>query len=273
MAARCAVRPKTTSRHARYPLAGIDKIDSMLTPSCRLLPYESACGARNMAADEALLESAAAGRAALRFYGWSPPTLSLGYFQPAGVRVSDERLAGLPYVRRPSGGLTLVHHREVTYALAVPPGAPWQGGEPWPWRMHRVITVALGELGVTVRPHRPAPGEHFEGPLCFRHHTEGDLLIGTDKVVGSAQRKMRGALLQHGGILLERSPFTPTLPGIRELTGRRPGPADVVGAIATALARETGWSLLPGEWSAEERRRVEELAETKYGRASWNDKR
>src|SRR5262245_26411902 len=91
-------------------------------PHVRLLPYAVADGPHNMAADEALLGSAVAGTASLRFYGWSPPTLSLGYFQPEGVRRRDARLAGLPYVRRPSGGRTLVHDRELTYALALPPG-------------------------------------------------------------------------------------------------------------------------------------------------------
>jgi len=73
----------------------------MSTPVCRLLPHVAADGPHNMAADEVLLESAAAGVASLRFYDWSEPTVSLGYFQPRGAR-----LAGLPYVRRPSGGMT-----------------------------------------------------------------------------------------------------------------------------------------------------------------------
>src|SRR5205814_9219218 len=98
----------------------------MSIPVCRLLPYAVADGPHNMAADEVLLESAAAGIASLRFYGWSEATLSLGYFQPERLRHEDERLTGLPYVRRPSGGATLVHHHEVTYALALPAGPPWQ---------------------------------------------------------------------------------------------------------------------------------------------------
>src|SRR5947209_7466749 len=68
----------------------------------RLLPFAAADGPRNMAADEVLLEAAVGGGASLRFYGWSEPTLSLGYFQPQSVRLSDPRLAGLPWVRRPT---------------------------------------------------------------------------------------------------------------------------------------------------------------------------
>ncbi len=245
----------------------------MSPPSCRLLPYAVADGARNMAADEVLLEEAVAGRASLRFYGWSPPTLSLGYFQPAALRAADERLAVLPYIRRPSGGLTLVHHHEVTYALALPQGKPWQDGESWLCRMHHVLAAALATLGVVVVPHRPRAGDHFDGPLCFRHHTAGDLLLGAAKVVGSAQRKLRGALMQHGGILLERSPFTPTLPGIRELSGRALGVEETCAAARRAFESATGWDVAPGEWTTEEHRRIEEIAEETYARPGWNDKR
>src|SRR5437868_10093883 len=94
--------------------------------ACRLLRFARADGPHNMAADEVLLESAVAGMASLRFYGWSAPTVSLGYFQPERMRRADERLARLAYVRRPTGGGALVHHHEVTYALALPANPAWQ---------------------------------------------------------------------------------------------------------------------------------------------------
>src|SRR5262245_26530345 len=95
----------------------------------RLLPYAIADGPHNMAADETLLEGAGRGVASLRFYGWSEATLSLGYFQPARRRFDAERLASLPFVRRPSGGDALVHHHELTCALALPAGRPWQAAK------------------------------------------------------------------------------------------------------------------------------------------------
>src|SRR5262245_11340430 len=102
-----------------------------------------------MAADETLLEAALRGAASLRFYGWTEATLSLGYFQPERLRRGDDRLARLPFVRRPSGGNTLVHHNEVTYALALPAGPPWQAGPcrgtAWLCRMHTVIAAALAD--------------------------------------------------------------------------------------------------------------------------------
>jgi lipoate-protein ligase A len=243
------------------------------TVSCRLLPYAVADGPHNMAADEALLESALAGAASLRFYGWTTATVSLGYFQPERVRFEDPRLAGLPWVRRPSGGGTLVHHHEITYAFALPPGAPWQAGEPWLTRMHRLIAAALARRGVAARPHVPAADEPAPGFLCFRHFTAGDLLFGPGKVVGSAQRRQRRALLQHGAILLAASPYAPVLPGIRELSGVDLPVPDTLTALEEEWARQTGWDLRPTDWTAAERRRVEELAAAKYGRDEWNRKR
>ncbi len=241
--------------------------------TCRLLPYAVAAGPHNMAADEALLESAAAGVASLRFYGWHEPTVSLGYFQPERLRRADPLLANLPFVRRPSGGSALVHDREVTYTLALPAGAPWQGSVSWLERMHALIAAALERLHVDARAHVPVGDDRFTGVLCFHHFTQGDLLIGPAKVAGSAQRRQRGALLQHGAILLAQSPFTPSLPGIAELAGRALGSDEVQAAVAGEFIRDTGWELTAADWTDRERQRTEDLTAGKYARDSWNCKR
>src|SRR5262245_37769230 len=178
---------------------------------CCLLSDPALDGPANMAADEVLLRSAANGQASLRFYGWTEPTLSLGYFQPAARRLEDPLLRDLPFVRRPTGGEALVHHHELTYCLAVPsqqarPSLPWLA-------MHEVIVAALAELGITARPRiTPPPGplpeaergrkttcappllagegaggrglsRPFSGFLCFKHITAGDLIVNGAKVV------------------------------------------------------------------------------------------
>jgi lipoate-protein ligase A len=230
-----------------------------------------------MAADEVVLESAAAGVASLRFYGWSVATLSLGYFQPEELRRRDPRLAGLPYVRRPTGGATLIHHHELTYALALPANPRWQPQErpvsSWLRRVHAIIAAALDDLGIESRvgPSQDEPA--FSGFFCFQHLTAGDLLIGKDKVVGSAQRRQHGALLQHGAILLAASPHAPVLPGIRELGGITVAVPDLIAALRVQWVRHTGWILRDGDWNETERRRIEELVDRKYGQTSWNAKR
>ena len=227
-----------------------------------------------MAADEVLLESAAAGVASLRFYGWPEATLTLGYFQPERGRLTDDRLAVLSWVRRPSGGGAIVHHLEVTYALALPAGRPWQDEQSWLVRMHQIIAAALDRLGVAAQLHVPPPDEPpFQGFLCFQHFTAGDLMIQGAKVAGSAQRRLRKALMQHGSILLAASPSAPMLPGIAELSGRTLAAAEVAAAVEQAFADQTGWPLEAGSWTDAERRRLQDISHDKYGQDSWNRKR
>lgn len=240
---------------------------------CRLLPYAIAEGAVNMAADEVLLQAAASsGVAALRFYGWSTATLSLGYFQAAADRLADARLTALPWVRRPSGGEALVHDQELTYALALPPGLPWQRrGESWPRRIHELVRAALNELGISSRLSETETrlGEF----LCFLHSTPADLLIGDTKIAGSAQRKRHGALLQHGGILLAASPAAPELPGIAEVTGQRIGAVELAELMQKKLAKEASWDVAAGFWAPAELAQIEELAAARYRSLAWQEKR
>jgi lipoate-protein ligase A len=240
--------------------------------SVRLLPFASADGPSNMAADEVLVHTAARDRlASLRFYAWSPPTLSLGYFQAAAVRRADPLLAQLPWVRRPSGGATLVHHHELTYCLALPAGA-WQAGEPWMARMHRVIVAALDGCGLGKRIALLDQSGRSGDVLCFERQTPGDVVCTGSKIVGSAQRKHRQALLQHGSILLARSPYTPRLPGLYELTGVALTAVQLAQAVASEFARETGWTLTAADWSEDECGQFPALA-GKYRSPAWNEKR
>jgi lipoate-protein ligase A len=243
-------------------------------PTVRLLPFESLSGPLNMAADEALLHTASAdGVASLRFYGWSVPTLSLGYFQPAADRLADPLLAGMAWVRRATGGAALVHHHEVTYALALPPGQEWHSGESWACRFHHIVTAALAGVGATTRSVLCGQEAKLGEVLCYLHQTPGDLVAGSAKVVGSAQRKQKGALLQHGGILLARSEFAPRLPGLAELTGVRLAAERVAELVGERFAADTGWELAPGGWTPDELARRERIAAERYRSADWNEKR
>jgi lipoate-protein ligase A len=230
-----------------------------------------------MAADLTLLETAASGVASLRFYGWSTAMLSLGYFQPAALRLAEPQLARLTFVRRPTGGEALVHHHELTYALALPAGSPWQRrGESWLQRMHGIIRHALQQLGMSVSACGCGDEMRLGPVLCFLHHTPCDLVLGRHKVVGSAQRKSRGALLQHGAILLAQSPYTPSLPGLCELAGFDDLPASrdrLVRTLLNEFSRETGWMLAPAQWTDQESQRAAELAVERFSSPLWNEKR
>ena len=228
-----------------------------------------------MAGDEAILHSALhAGRATLRFYEWAGPTVSLGYFQPHAGRLEHPLLKSLPHVRRHTGGGAIVHHHELTYALALPGGSPWHTPESWLCRFHHAVQKALRNWAVTTVKPVVCGEEKKLGPfLCFRHQTPGDLVTHGAKIVGSAQRRPHGAMLQHGSILLAQSEHTPELPGLRELTGASIPPGELAAAIRETLAGESGWTFEPGELTGEELANLARIRETKYASPEWNDNR
>jgi len=139
--------------------------------------------------------------------------------------------------------------------------------------MHAILAAALAELDVTARLHAGSCTEPCAGLLCFQQITPGDLLVGPAKVAGSAQRKQRGALMQHGSLLLAASPHAPVLPGIRELSGHMLAIEETWAAIVQQFSRQTGWDLVATGWTDDERRRKLDLAATKYTLDAWNRKR
>lgn len=210
--------------------------------TCRLLIDKQAGGAWNMAVDELLLEQAATrGIWTLRLYQWDRATLSLGYFQPHRLRASHPASADCPLVRRVSGGGAILHDRELTYSLAVPEAHPLAIDAARLYRtVHGSLVAALAQLGIDAEMHDPASSPSLkprpvvakrpadesnadtasEPFLCFQRRAPGDVLVREAKIVGSAQRRRRGAILQHGSILLAASPAARELPGLAELSGR-----------------------------------------------------
>jgi len=224
----------------------------------------------NMALDESLLRSALEGGvASLRFYTWTEPTLSLGYFQ----HFADRKPLDVAWVRRPTGGDAIMHHHEITYSLALPSGAPWHTSESWICRMHHAVATALQSFGIAAMTVVCGEEQRLGPMLCFQHQTPGDLLIAGHKVAGSAQRRPHGAMLQHGSILLIQSEHAPELPGIAELSGVHVPRVALEKAILHSLAKDTGWSVEPSEWTQAEREVAEQIEREKYSSPSWNEKR
>src|SRR5262245_28492209 len=239
-----------------------------MTSRCDLYPLLAADGPAQMAADEALLDRAVNGRAGLRFYTWSEPTLSLGYFQRAANRLEIPALAALPFVRRLTGGGAIVHHHELTYALALPVAAPYRGAGDWVCRMHDIIRTAFSEFGVSSALLGCGRDEGRGRFLCFEHLTPGDVVIDDAKVVGSARRKRGTAVLQHGSILLAASPFAPHLSGVRDLSGVDAAPADLADVITHHFSQSTGWTL-----QAADANDLRQAGSDPYRLAAWNKRR
>jgi len=244
---------------------------------CRLIVDSAAAGSWQMALDEVLLESAAERQAAsLRFYGWSEPTLSLGYFQ----RFRDSRRhppsRGCPVVRRQTGGGAILHDRELTYCLALPLAHPLAArATPLYLAVHEALKSALARLGIqsTLRAASQDPGTRGEPFLCFQRRMRGDVLLGTIKVCGSAQRRRRGAVLQHGSLLLAASPRAPELPGIAEQTGKDLDPGPLIECWGREICERLHLTPAVGKPTAVELANVRSLALEKYSAASWNRRR
>lgn len=184
-----------------------------------------------MRRDAALLAAAGtpawpAGAGILRLYQWQDPTLSLGYFQDQAAVAGNPRWQGLPIVRRLSGGGAILHDHEWTYSLTL---ADWSALVQRPHQLyaavHHPIVDFLASAGVAARLRGITTHQPEEPELCFFRADENDIVIGERKILGSAQRRRKGGLLQHGSLIIEQSTVTPEIMGLLEVGGLRPAPA------------------------------------------------
>lgn len=230
--------------------------------SCRMLiDVEPATGSWNMAVDELLLESAIESAVcSVRLYSWIQPTLSLGHFQDAEGAVGDRRLAGLPVVRRLSGGGAILHHHELTYSCAVPAGhAAIENPTDLYETAHAAIIRVLSEFGITTRMRGDVTSGEESAFLCFSRGDPRDIVLEGHKIVGSAQRRRRGAVLQHGSLLLRASEFAPGYPGLSDLADGSELPPELARLFADALAGALARSPTVEDLSPSERARARVL--------------
>ncbi len=173
---------------------------------------EPADGHANMAADEVLAsEAVRQNRPLVRFYRWSQMTISLGGFQLIADAEAEPAIALMPLVRRPSGGGAIVHGSDLTYAVAVPRDHAL-GATPQVLynAFHESLVSTLEAHGIPAMLHPGrGPQARDEGRLfCFDRRAQGDLIVpgpsaDGHKLLGSAQRRLKAAVLQHGSLLLE----------------------------------------------------------------------
>jgi lipoate-protein ligase A len=190
----------------------------------------------NMAIDLALLERAAGGQSWLRLYAWSPSCLSFGRHEPAARRYDRERISalGLDVVRRPTGGRAVWHAGELTYAVAAPATAFGTLREAYD-EIHCVIRNALRAFGVPAELAAPRTALRLDAGACFAVPVGGEVIVGDKKLVGSAQLRENGALLQHGSVLLADDQAM-----VARLTSGE-APADRSAPLARLLGRRVSW--------------------------------
>ena len=172
-----------------------------------------------MALDAVLLDSALNDEiCTVRVYQWREATLSLGYFQGAADVPISSGLHLLPVVKRLSGGGAIIHHHEITYSCAVPSTHPL-ASDPRRlyWLVHERLIQFLVESNVAAALRGESRVDRSHEFLCFSRGDDFDVVIGDDKILGSAQRRRKGAVLQHGSLVLSRSRHSPQYAGIFDL--------------------------------------------------------
>ena len=231
-------------------------------------------GAMNMAIDEVLLQNAAElGYPTLRFYGWGQPTLSLGYFQKLQDRSLHSASEPCALVRRASGGGAIMHDKELTYSFAYPTNARWSDTEETYLAFHETLVDVLAEFGVLAELHDKQKGLSREAFLCFQRRASGDVTLDGNKIMGSAQRRAKNVVLQHGSLLIEQSAFAPELPGLRELSTFKKKVDDLIDSWVQKLSVRLKVHFSNGQLSDTEKSDADTLCRDKFERESWTNRR
>jgi lipoate-protein ligase A len=248
-----------------------------------------------MAVDEAILNGVIDGTSplTLRFYAWSPPCLSLGRSQRiAEVDLAACRAAGIDVVRRPTGGRSILHTDELTYSVSLLQTDPRaRGGIVEGYRrLSEGLLAGLHRLGVDANQ---AAGQRTPGSeataVCFESPSDYEITVAGRKLVGSAQWRARGGVLQHGTLPLcgdltrivdylafsdverraQRRRLHLKALTMEEAIGTVLPFARVAQALAEGFAQVLNLTLVPGELEPQERALSTKIRENVYANPDW----
>ncbi len=266
----------------------------------RLLHTPPAKGAWNMAVDTAILEAIGEGSVppTLRFYGWQPPCISLGYAQPiADIDTTQLQENGWDLVRRPTGGKAILHADELTYAVIGPKEEPrLQGGVLESYqRLSMGLLFGLERLGLPVQVVTDPRGASDEDQaICFQIPSDFEITIQGKKLIGSAQARKKEGVLQHGTLPLhgDLTRITRVLPFENEEARKQAGERLLEKAVNVAMISDdpVSWEkaaqsltegfekalyieFKEGELTPSELKRAEELLVETYQNPSWTYRR
>jgi len=255
-----------------------------------------------MAIDEAIMRAHGRGDVppTLRFYGWEPAAVSIGYFQSmtGEIDLDAVRAGGFGYVRRPTGGRMILHQHELTYSVTIREEL-LPGGVIETYReISRGLLEGFRLLGANPElsggeddPRRHDPGGNHTA--CFDASSAYELTVGGRKIAGSAQTRRDGVIMQHGSIMLDmdtpllfrlmrvpeetRPKLTARLQSkattLLEATGRLIPYDEASSAFTQGFAAGLGLALTPGTLTPAEEADAAQLVTEKYGSDAWNLKK
>ena len=270
-----------------------------MTKTWRLYISPPAAGAWNMAVDEAILENVVRGDSppTLRLYAWNPPCLSLGRSQPfANANITALKKNGWDILRRATGGRAILHTDELTYSIIAPKDNFHISGsvlESYKY-LAKALLTALEDLGaeVEMKKEEKKGGVGFN-PVCFETPSAYEITVNGKKLIGSAQARQKGGILQHGSL-----PLTGDLARVTEALSFPDEESRQIAAkkllmrastLESALGRAVDWEtasksfarafesvlgirLMPKDLSQAEERRASQLIQKKYAHPDWNER-
>jgi lipoate-protein ligase A len=251
-----------------------------------------------MAVDEAILERVERCEVlpTLRLYAWDPPCLSLGRAQPfTDVDTARLQAHGWDVVRRMTGGRAILHTDELTYSVTAPIDDPIMTGSLLDSynRLAAALLAAVQDLGLLVEMKEGKADNATQNPVCFEVPSTYEITVNGKKLIGSAQARRKDGVLQHGSLplsgdlaricqalafpdesareaamhrLLERATT------VESVLGRVVAWGSAAQAFLRAFEPQLGLELEPGELSASELARAEELVNEKYAHPSWTER-
>jgi len=265
----------------------------------RLYISPPATGAWNMAVDEAILEHVTRDDVlpTLRLYRWEPPCLSLGRSQPfADVDIKSLKKNGWDVVRRATGGRAILHTDELTYSIIAPKNNPHVSGTLLESYQHLAqgLLAALESLGADVVMSDEKADQGAEtNPICFETPSIYEITVNRKKLIGSAQARQKGGVLQHGSL-----PLTGDLARVTQALNFPDAKSRQIAAeklllrastMESALGQEIAWDTASksfihafesvlgirfkrGALSQSEKKRTAELIQKKYAHPDWTER-
>ena len=266
-----------------------------------ILESDFSSGAWNMAVDSAIVDAVASAQQppTLRLYGWHPFCLSLGYGQRArDVDAGALAARGWDLVRRPSGGKAILHGDELTYSLCLPLDHALALGDVVASyrRISRGLLGALDRLGLaaTAGHQGDATSGAGDGPVCFVMPSHYEIKVDGRKLIGSAQLRRKGVLLQHGSLPLtgdlgrichglafeceaarqaQRQSVRQRAITLEQASGQARTWHDVADAFLHGFSQSLDLSLAPGQLSQREFASANAYQRERYASSAWTLKR
>lgn len=255
---------------------------------CRFIDTGHKDAYTNMAIDESILNFCK--KPTLRVYQWTAPSISVGYNQNVGKEINFDNCKKhkVPIVRRITGGKAVLHDKEVTYSFILPENLLEMPRDIL--KSYKVIAQALvlafETIGIKAIIQKQP--QKLATPICFNSSNWYELTVNNKKISGSAQRRLKGKILQHGPLLIDfdyekNAMLFPSdnakelaeglkkrITSIKRELGIDVSYNEMVSAIKHGFQKNFKFDFFEDELTNEEKKLADTLKKEKYSTDTWN---